>query len=151
MKSIFKNPVVFSTLLLGALCLSPTISAHVGESPNFAGCKQKKTIFFAHTSKEEKAVEICEVEDGYRFSYGTLSQPSTQVVIPRNDIFRIYMDPGIGFMIRTDEYRYWLKQDLKGNSFLVVTNEYPTETLPLLRIALKEGEGYINNSHRLPN
>lgn len=123
-----------------------------GISTNFAGCSPERTIFFAQHSTHDKAVEVCKVKGGYRYSNGPLAHPTISIIKSGSDVRRIATDPGNGFLVRNGGYAYWLSQDAYGNKYLMATRGYPSKNkTPLARIKLdSQGWGYTNNSYKLP-
>ncbi|MDF0741457.1 hypothetical protein O1M93_27195 [Klebsiella pneumoniae] len=39
------------------------------------GCQEQNLIFFAYNIKHTKAVELCQTEEGYRYTFGPIGKP----------------------------------------------------------------------------
>lgn len=152
MRKFSRKKLLSVLTALTALTFGGCAVAGGGIATNFEGCTPDRTIFFAQHRTHDKAVEICKVKGGYRYTNGPLGHPSISIIKSGSNVRRIATDPGSGFLVRNGGYSYWLRQDAYGNKYLMATRGYPaTGKTPLANIALdSEGWGYKNNSYRLP-
>lgn len=152
MQKLGRKKLLSTLAALATLSFGGCAIAGGGIATNFNGCTPDRTIFFAQHATHDKAVEICEVKGGYRYSNGPLSNPSISIVKSGNDVRRLAMDPGNGFQFRNGDYVYWLSQDGYGNKYLMATRGNPnSRAKPLAKIKLdSQGWGYTNNAYKLP-
>lgn len=103
-----------------SFCLMAPVQAQALKT-NFSGCTEEKTVFFAYTQTHNNAVELCMLKDGYRFSYGPLKKPDTQILVKGGDAGRIDLSKTPGFAVKTDNATWWLDIDEHGQHDLIIS------------------------------
>lgn len=144
MKSIIKKTAILSTLVLGALAMSPVVQAKALKS-NFAGCTPAKTMYFSYTEKLTKAVEFCEVDGGYRYTYGPINKPELQVVKKPGEIGVISVAMTWGFAMKNGDLFYWISSSKFGGTELIVSKGDWVGGKAIAKIPLDEGDAPYEN------
>lgn len=121
MKTIIKKTAIISALVMGAMSLAPVVHAGATVKSNFAGCTPERTMYFSYTEKHTKAVEFCEVDGGYRYTFGPINKPEMQVVKKPGDIGVISVGMTWGFAMKNGNTFYWISSDKYGETELVVS------------------------------
>lgn len=121
MKSIINKTAILSALVLSALAFSPVTQAGAGVKSNFAGCTPEKTMYFSYTEKHTKAVEFCEVDGGYRYTFGPINKPEMQIVKMPGDIGVISVGMTWGFAMKNGNTFYWISSSKFGDTELIVS------------------------------
>lgn len=103
-----------------SLCMSSLSQAQTLKT-NFPGCTPEKTLFFAYTQTHNNAVELCREEKGYRFSYGPLKKPDTQILVSPENVGRIDLASTPGFAVQDDKTAWWIDIDEHGQHDLIIS------------------------------
>lgn len=83
------------------------------------GCDMTNLVFFSYNINHTKAVELCHITNGYRYTFGPIGKPDIT-------LDKIYKDVVIGggmaggFSIKNGSFIYNVTEDKYGNSSLYV-------------------------------
>lgn len=83
------------------------------------GCQEQNLIFFAYNIKHTKAVELCQTEEGYRYTFGPVGKPEITLEKESGDVTRGGGMAG-GFDVKNGNIIYGVMEDKFGNSALIV-------------------------------
>ncbi|WP_411170847.1 hypothetical protein [Klebsiella michiganensis] len=109
------------------------------------GCQEQNLVFFAYNMKHTKAVELCQTEEGYRYTFGPIGKPEIILEKDSNDVTRGGGMAG-GFDIKNGDVIYGVMEDKFGNSALIVQKSDYSRVMA--EIALDSGdERYINKTY----
>lgn len=116
------------------------ISTSVFASPT---CSKENTIFFGYNLKHTKAVELCKVSEGYRYTFGPVGKP--EITLVRGKVpFGGGM--GGGFTVTNGAFEYAVGEDkFEGGSLTVSKNGKQLATIKLD----DANNDYINATYRL--
>lgn len=106
------------------------------------GCQEQNLVFFAYNMKHTKAVELCQTEKGYRYTFGPIGKP--EIILEKNsgDITR-GGGMGGGFDVKNGNVVYGVMEDKFGNSALIVRKyDYSKD---LAEIELDSGDKHYVN------
>ncbi|ECI4826476.1 hypothetical protein DRM84_23235, partial [Salmonella enterica subsp. arizonae] len=83
------------------------------------GCQEQNLVFFAYNMKHTKAVELCQTEEGYKYTFGPIGKPEIVLEKRYEDVTR---DGGMagGFNLRNSNIIYGITEDKFGNAALIV-------------------------------
>ncbi|HDS6408955.1 TPA: hypothetical protein QHZ98_001698 [Klebsiella oxytoca] len=120
--------------------------------PSFAkwhGCQEQNLVFFAYNMKHTKAVELCQTEDGYRYTFGPIGKPEIILEKESDDVDRGEGMAG-GFDIKHGDIIYGAMEDKFGNSGLIVQKSDYSKVL--MEIKLDSGDkSYVNKTYEYLN
>lgn len=109
------------------------------------GCQEQNLIFFAYNMKHTKAVELCQMEEGYRYTFGPIGKPEITLEKESSDVTRGGGMAG-GFDIKNGDIIYGVMEDKFGNSALIVQKSDYSKVLT--DITLDSGDKtYINKTY----
>ncbi|EDV0511813.1 hypothetical protein QF25_15925 [Salmonella enterica subsp. enterica] len=109
------------------------------------GCQEQNLIFFAYNIKHTKAVELCQTEEGYRYTFGPIGKPEIILEKDSNDVTRGGGMAG-GFDIKNGDIIYGVMEDKFGNSALIVQKSDYSRVMA--EIELDSGDkNYVNKIH----
>ncbi|MGV8001771.1 hypothetical protein QPK14_06440 [Photorhabdus temperata subsp. temperata] len=109
------------------------------------GCQEQNLIFFAYNMKHTKAVELCQTEEGYRYTFGPIGKPEIILEKESSDVTRGGGMAG-GFDIKNGDIIYGVMEDKFGNSALIVQKSDYSKVLA--EIVLDSGDKhYFNKIH----
>lgn len=106
------------------------------------GCQEQNLIFFAYNIKQTKAVELCQTEEGYRYTFGPVGKPEITLEKESGDVTRGGGLAG-GFDVKNGDIIYGVMEDKFGNSALIVQKSDYSKVLA--EIELDSGDGHYVN------
>lgn len=131
------------------LCIAGTSVAADTQPPpakiHFPGCTDEKTVFFSWTTDHKNAVEICQVKNGYRYSFGDINKPEVRGTV--KEMLAVEMFGGMlpAFVFKHGDISYWLSADKYGDADLMVTKGEWLKGTAMDAIKLEtDGMGYVN-------
>lgn len=161
--------VVLATTALPALAnpTPPTVY--------FDGCALDKILFFSYTKDRQSAVEVCEVKEGYRYTFGKfavvdideksnrltaekvklklLPGGAEQVILKPGEMGSIHRDDVAGFALKRGNVFTWIESETNGNVCLVTADGgwdgWETAVNKKALALDASGTGFINEIDRL--
>lgn len=82
-------------------------------------CSKEDTIFFGYNLKHTKAVELCKVPEGYRYTFGPVGKP--ELTLLRSKVQFGGGGMGGGFTIPNGAFEYAVGEDKFEGGFLSVS------------------------------
>ncbi|WP_096915203.1 hypothetical protein [Escherichia coli] len=109
------------------------------------GCQEQNLVFFAYNMKHTKAVELCQTEEGYRYTFGPVGKPEITLEKESGDVTRGGGMAG-GFDVKNGNILYEVMEDKFGNSALIVQKSDYSKVLD--EIELDSGDKiYVNKTY----
>lgn len=110
------------------------------------GCQEQNLIFFAYNIKHTKAVELCQTEEGYRYTFGPIGKPEIILEKDSNDVTRRGGMAG-GFDIKNGDIIYGVMEDKFGNSALIVQRSDYSKVLAEIELD-SVSKSYVNKTFK---
>lgn len=128
---------------VGVLTLVALFSA--SSFAKWHGCQEQNLVFFAYNMKHTKAVELCQTEEGYRYTFGPVGKPEITLEKESDDVTRGGGMAG-GFDVKNGNIIYGVMEDKFGNSALIVQKSDYSKVLA--EIELDSGDKtYVNKTY----
>lgn len=82
------------------------------------GCQEQNLVFFAYNMKHTKAVELCQTEEGYRYTFGPVGKP--EITLEKESADVTHGGMAGGFDVKNGNIIYGVMEDKFGTSALIV-------------------------------
>lgn len=100
---------VSAILIYGPFCAKADIVADSGRPINFPGCYTYQTLYFSYNEEHTKAVELCQIDGKYRYTFGPIKKPELQVWKDSAEVGWYESYRSLGFAMHNKGYFYHLE------------------------------------------
>lgn len=110
MKQKLKTVYFVGTVLISfPSFVQADIVADSGRPINFHGCYPYQTLYFSYNEEHTKAVELCQIDGNYRYTFGPIHKPELQVWKDSTEIGWYESNRSLGFAMKNGDYFYHLE------------------------------------------